>query len=71
MYPIDLTVVMYHYVRDLKNSRYPQIKGLQTELFKEQIEYMKRHYHFVTVEDVIRTLNGEGNFTPPFTFVNV
>lgn len=69
MYPIDLTVVMYHYVRDLKNSRYPQIKGLQTELFKEQIEYMKRHYHFVTVEDVIRTLNGEGNFTSPHSLL--
>ena len=69
MYPIDLTVVMYHYVRDLKNSRYPQIKGLQTELFKEQIEFMKRHYHFVTVEDVIRTLNGEGNFIPPHSLL--
>ena len=22
-----LTVVMYHYVRDLQNSRYPQIKA--------------------------------------------
>ena len=23
-----LNVVMYHYVRDLKNSRYPDIKGM-------------------------------------------
>ena len=44
---------MYHYVRDLKNSRYPDIKGLQTELFKEQIEYLKRNYNFVKIEDVI------------------
>lgn len=48
-----ITVVMYHYVRDLKNSRYPDIKGLQTELFKEQIEYLKRNYNFVKIEDVI------------------
>ncbi len=48
-----LTVVMYHYVRDLKHSRYPNIKGLDTSLFKEQIGYLKRHYNFVTVEQVI------------------
>jgi Predicted xylanase/chitin deacetylase len=44
---------MYHYVRDLKNSRYPGIKGLQTDLFKEQVHYLKKHYNFVTVEQVI------------------
>lgn len=48
-----LTIVMYHYVRDLKYSRYPNIKGLDIALFKEQIAYLKKHYHFVTVEEVI------------------
>ena len=48
-----LTIVMYHYVRDLKHSRYPNIKGLDITLFKEQIAYLKKHYHFVTVEAVI------------------
>lgn len=47
------TVVMYHYVRDLKNSRYPEIKGCDLLLFKEQIMFLKKHYHFVTVEEVI------------------
>lgn len=44
---------MYHYVRDLKNSRYPNIKGLSIDLFKEQIGFLKKHYHFVSVEQVI------------------
>lgn len=48
-----LTVVMYHYVRDLKNSRYPEIKGCDIAQFKEQIQYFKKHYHFVTVEEVL------------------
>lgn len=48
-----LTVVMYHYVRDLKNSRYPEIKGCDVRLFKEQIGFLKKHYHFVTVEQVL------------------
>lgn len=48
-----LTVVMYHYVRDLKNSRYPEIKGCDIRLFKEQILFLKRHYHMATVEEVL------------------
>lgn len=48
-----LTIVMYHYVRDLKYSRYPNIKGLDVNLFYEQISFLKKHYCFVTVEQVI------------------
>lgn len=48
-----LCIVMYHYVRDLKNSRYPEIKGLDYSLFKEQLEFFAAHFHTVTMEDVI------------------
>ena len=44
---------MYHYVRELKKSRYPRIKGLDIHLFKEQLKYLKKHYNFVTVEQII------------------
>lgn len=48
-----LTVVMYHYVRDLQNSRFPEIKGCDVRLFKEQVLYIKKHYNPVTVEQVL------------------
>jgi peptidoglycan/xylan/chitin deacetylase (PgdA/CDA1 family) len=48
-----LTAVMYHYVRDLKISRYPEIKGLDYFKFKEQVSYIKKHYNPVTVKEVI------------------
>lgn len=53
-----LTVVMYHYVRDLQNSRYPQIKGCDVLLFKEQIKFLQKYYNFVTVEQVINAYWG-------------
>ena len=53
-----LTVVMYHYVRDLKNSRYPEIKGCDIKFFKEQIQYLKKYYHFVTVKEVLESYWG-------------
>lgn len=37
-----LHIVMYHYTRDLRHSRYPKIKGLDLELFKEQIQWFTR-----------------------------
>ena len=47
---------MYHYVRDLKNSRYPDIKGLDRKLFIEQIDYLQKHYNVVTMEEVINAI---------------
>ena len=55
----DLTIIMYHYVRDLKNSRFPEIKGLDVELFKEQISYLEKNYHFVTAEQVVAAFKKE------------
>lgn len=55
----NLTIVMYHYVRDLKNSRYPDIKGLDINLFKEQIGYIRKHYHIITMEEVIHSIDNE------------
>lgn len=46
-------IVMYHYVRDLHHSRYPQIRGLDVSLFRQQLEYMKNNFTFVTMEQVI------------------
>lgn len=48
-----LYISMYHYVRDLKHSRYPEIKGLDVSLFRQQIEFMKEHFSIVTMEQVI------------------
>ena len=49
----EVTVVMYHYVRDLKTSRYPNIKGLDIEKFKKQIKFFKENYNFIRMEDLI------------------
>lgn len=47
---------MYHYVRDLQYSRYPEIKGLDANLFKEQIEYLEKNYNFITMERLIDSI---------------
>ena len=62
---------MYHYVRDLQNSRYPAIKGLDVRLFKEQLAYFKKHYSFITAAQLVDAFEN-GTELPPksllFTF---
>jgi peptidoglycan/xylan/chitin deacetylase (PgdA/CDA1 family) len=48
-----VTIVMYHYVRDLLYSRYLNINGLDVSLFKKQIQYIKKHYTIIKMEDLI------------------
>lgn len=44
---------MYHYVRDLENSRYPRIKGLDYSLFRQQVQYLKKNFSIITMEELI------------------
>ena len=49
----ELTIVMYHYVRPIKKSRFPGIKGLELEGFKRQLDYLSEHFSIVSTEEVI------------------
>jgi len=51
-----LTIVMYHYVRDLKRTRYPRIKGLDLARFRGQLEYFGRHYNVIGAGELIRAI---------------
>lgn len=53
----ELYISMYHYTRDLKHSRYPEIKGLDVNLFREQIAFMKSSFNIVTMEQVLEAIS--------------
>src|SRR5215469_14411814 len=52
----QVTIVMYHYVRDLKRSRFPAIKGLSLDRFRRQLDYIQAHFTPITIEDVLGAL---------------
>ena len=54
-----LYISMYHYTRDLVHSRYPEIKGLAYNLFEEQLQFFKKNFTVVTMEDVIQAIDGK------------
>lgn len=49
----NVELIMYHYVRDLSNSRYPNIRGLDMTLFLQQLDFIQKHYNFVGMNDII------------------
>ena len=55
-----LYISMYHYVRDLKHSRYPEIKGLDVSLFRKQMDFFKENFNVVRMEQVIDAANDGG-----------
>lgn len=51
-----VNIVMYHYVRELKNGRYNKIKGLETEHFVEQLDFFQKNYNIIRMEDLIDSI---------------
>jgi len=59
-----VTIVMYHYVRDLDRSRFPAIKGLSIERFCRQLDYIQNRYTPIAVEDVLEALSSSKKDLP-------
>ena len=55
---MDLTIVTYHYVRDLQRSRYPGIKARTVQQFEEQLDFISKNYAVVTAQDVVLAVLG-------------
>ena len=46
-------IIMYHYVRPIKNSPFPNIKGLEVECFERQIKFFQKNFHFISISDIL------------------
>jgi peptidoglycan/xylan/chitin deacetylase (PgdA/CDA1 family) len=55
---MPLTIVMYHYVRDLARSHYPAIKGRTIDDFETQLEWIAHHHTVVSADAVVAAAKG-------------
>jgi len=55
----ELTIIMYHYVRPVKGSKYPKINSLDLVEFKNQLDYLTKNYNFITADDLIAYSRGD------------
>lgn len=61
-HPLDLTVIMYHYVRDREDAAEAGsgIPGMPVQVFKAQLDELSRHHTFVKWTDVQFALQANG-----------
>jgi peptidoglycan/xylan/chitin deacetylase (PgdA/CDA1 family) len=59
-----LTIVMYHYVRPIATSKYPGIKGLELESFKNQLDYLEENYSIINSNELIDSILKKKNLPP-------
>ena len=53
-----LSVVVYHYVRDLPRTPFPRIKGLQVDDFRRQVDTLRRRFEMATLDSALDFLGG-------------
>ena len=53
----SINIVAYHYVREIKNSSFPNLKGIEYNLFKKQIKFFKKKFNLISADDLIEILD--------------
>lgn len=48
----SLTIIMYHYVRDVEETDFPALKALSIGHFRSQIEKLEKEYEFISLAQV-------------------
>ena len=48
----SFTTINYHYIRPIKKSKYPTLKGLELKKFIEQLDFLKKNYTIISKTDL-------------------
>ena len=55
----SISVIMYHYVREIKKSRFPNLKGLELNKFRKQINYFSKYFNILSYQDFIEIIQSK------------
>jgi peptidoglycan/xylan/chitin deacetylase (PgdA/CDA1 family) len=52
----DLNIIMYHYVREIANSQFPNIKGLEISGFIRQLDWLNKNFTIISPQHLIHSV---------------
>ena len=52
-------IVMYHYIRNLKKTNYPNLNALELQKFKKQIHFFKKNFNILSYFDFLEILQSK------------
>ena len=61
----SIYIVMYHYVRRIKESSYKRLKGLEYDDFKKQIDYFTKKYNVLDIDSFLEIITSSNFPTKP------
>jgi peptidoglycan/xylan/chitin deacetylase (PgdA/CDA1 family) len=61
----DLSIVMYHYVRDIEKSNFSKLKALDIKHFCNQIDFLCKNYNVISGNELISYILREEKNLPP------
>ena len=61
----DLSIVMYHYVRDTKVSKYGKLRALDVRQFCDQLDFLNRNYNIISGKQLISYISRAEKKLPP------
>ena len=47
-----MKIIMYHYIKDFKNTEFPKLKGIDVKNFEFQIKYLKSKYKILNPREI-------------------
>lgn len=56
--PDELLTVMYHYVRDVRETRFPDLKAVSIDDFRAKVDHLASHYEMADLESALAFLSG-------------
>ena len=48
--------ITYHYIRPIKKSKYPNLKGMEIKKFQSQLNKLRKIYKILNINDLIEIL---------------
>ena len=63
---MSITFVMYHYVRKIKSSKFKNIKGLEFDKFKRQLNFLSKKYKIISMQDFKEKYNSSYRFNDKY-----
>ena len=55
----NVTIVMYHYIRNLKESDFPRIKARSVVDFENQLKYFRKSYSVISIHELLAAIRKE------------
>ena len=58
----NIGVIAYHYIRPIKKSKYKNLKGMELNEFRKQLDFFKKNFNILNFEEFNEIISGRINF---------